>query len=64
MPKKMEDMTDPEMLEHHIHEACYSNDPDFPMELQNGLVLKLHTKNKVICFVNYHLKSNPEQYCC
>ena len=32
------------------------------MELHNGLVLKLHTKNKVICFVNTCLKSNPEQY--
>ena len=57
-------MTDPEKLEHHIHEACYTNDHDFPMELCSGIVLKLHTKNKVICFVNYHLKSNPEQYYC
>ena len=28
----------------------------------NGLVLKLHTKNKIFHFVNYCLKSNPEQY--
>ena len=60
--KEDEDMTDPEMIEHHIHEASYTDDHDFPMELCSGLVLKLHTKNKVICFVNYHLKSNPEQY--
>ena len=58
--KEDEDMTDPEMLEHHICEACYTNDHDFTMELYSGLVLKLFTKNKVICFVNYHPKSNPE----
>ena len=62
--KEDEDVTDPEMLEHHIHEECYTNDHDFPMELHNGLVLKLCTKNKLICFVNYRLKSNPEQYYC
>ena len=62
--KEDEDMTEPEMLEHHICEACYTDDHDFPMELHNGLVLKLHTKNKVICFVNCCLKSNPEQYYC
>ena len=60
--KEDEDMTDAEMLEHHICEACYTHDHDFPMELHNGLVLKLHTKNKVMCFVNYCPKSNPEQY--
>ena len=35
--KEDKDVTDLEMLEHHIHEACYTNDHNFPMELHNGL---------------------------
>ena len=62
--KEDEDTTDPDMLEHHICEVSNTDDHDFPMELCNGLVLKIYTKNKVICFVNYHLKSNPVQYYC
>ena len=60
--KEDEVMTDPEMLEHNMHEASYTDDHDFAMELHNGLGLKLCTKNKVIHFVNCCLKSNPEQY--
>ena len=36
----------------------------FPIKLKNNRILKLHKHCKVIQFVNYKYKIDPENYCC
>ena len=54
---------DLEQLEDHVENLTYHNGEDsFPIELRNGITLKLQTKNKIIHFQNYRIKNNAEEY--
>ena len=56
-------MIDPEQLEDHVENLTYHDGEDsFPIELRNGITLKLQTKNKIIRFRNYRIKNNTEEY--
>ena len=57
-----EEIQDPEQLEQHEQTDSYIDESTFPYHMQNGITLKLHSKKKIIWFVNYHLKSDPENY--
>ena len=58
-----EAIIDPEQLEDHIENLTYNDiDDSFPIEMRNGIILKLQTKNKIINFRNYRLKTDPEEY--
>ena len=35
----------------------------FPIKLPNNRIMKLHKKHKIIRFVNYKFKIDPENYC-
>ena len=35
----------------------------FPIKLPNNKIMKLRKKHKIICFVNYKFKIDPENYC-
>ena len=35
----------------------------FPIKLPNNRIMKLRKKHKIICFVNYKFKIDPENYC-
>ena len=49
-----EAIIDPEQLEDHIENLTYNDiDDSFPIEMRNGIILKLRTKNKIIRFRNY-----------
>ena len=49
-----EAIMDPEQLEDHIENLTYNDiDDSFPIEMRNGTILKLQTKNKIIHFRNY-----------
>ena len=68
--KEDETIMDPEQLEDHVENLTYHNGEDsFPIELRNGITLKLRTKNKIICFRNYRIKNvhkniTEKDLCC
>ena len=45
-----------DIMSHHITKGS------FPIQLQNGLKLKLRSRPKIIRFVNYRHKTHPEDY--
>ena len=59
---KEEQIPDPEQLEDHVEHLEYSEEENFPIQMRNGIILKLHHKNKVIHFRNYRIKTDPEEY--
>ena len=61
--KENETIMDPEQLEDHVENLTYHNgDGSFPIEMRNGIILKLRKKNKIIHFRNYQIKNNGEEY--
>ena len=53
---------DEEHLEAHDAESGYIAEGMFPIELKNGLKLKCRLQPKIIRFVNYRQRTNPEDY--
>ena len=47
----------------NIEEEKHCSDDILPIYFRNNIILKRRKKNKILWFVNYKYKTDPENYC-